>query len=287
MSNNSQWIREVDTASFQQEVVEESLKVPVIVDFWAAWCEPCKQLAPLLEKLAVEYDGKFILAKVNIETAQEIATAFGVSSIPYVVALYQGQLVNQFQGMLPEADLRTWLDSVLPSRLQELLTSGMAVEKTDPKAAEVAYAEAAELEPTNDLIQVRLAVVLLAQKRDDEARAIIEKLAERGYLEPEAEAVQSELLLRAEAAEEGGVEQARAAVAANPDDYSYYLKLADALAVENKHREALDLCIDVITKNKLGVGLEAKETMLQIFDTLGAQSTLVGEYRRKLATLLY
>ena len=182
----SQWIINVNSQTFQQEVIERSMQVPVVIDFWADWCEPCKTLMPLLDKLATEYDGKFLLAKVNIEASQEVAQAFGVSSIPFVAAVFQGQVVNQFQGLLPEDQIREWLTSFLPSRAQELVTQGMALEETDPKGAETAYVEALELEPEADIIKVRLAIVLLAQNRDEEALTIITKLEERGYLEPEA-----------------------------------------------------------------------------------------------------
>ncbi len=283
----SQWIINVNPQTFQQEVIERSMQMPVVIDFWADWCEPCKTLMPLLDKLATEYDGKFLLAKVNIEASQELAQAFGVSSIPFVAAVFQGQVVNQFQGLLPEDQIREWLTTFLPSRAQELVTQGMALEESDPKAAEAAYVEALELEPEADIIKVRLAIVILAQNRDDEALAIITKLEERGYLEPEAESVKSQLELRASAAESGGVEEARTAVAANPEDLSLHLALADALAVDNKHRDALEECLKIVERDKLGVGQDAKETMVKIFDMLGNQSQLVSEYRRKLSTLLY
>ncbi|VAX42259.1 FIG000875: Thioredoxin domain-containing protein EC-YbbN [hydrothermal vent metagenome] len=283
----SQWIINVNSQTFQQEVIEQSMRLPVVIDFWAEWCEPCKTLMPLLDKLAIEHDGKFLLAKVNIEESQEVAGAFGISSIPFVAAVFQGEIVNQFQGLLPEAQIREWLETFLPSRAQELMTQGMALEETDPQAAEAAYVEALGLEPDVDAIKVRLAIVILAQNRDDEAREIITKLEERGYLEPEAEVVKSQLELRATAAEAGGVEEARAAVAANPENLSLQLILADALAVANKHREALEKCIELIQKDKSGIGQDAKETMVKIFDMLGPQSQLVSEFRRKLATLLY
>ena len=275
------------TATFEKDVVQRSMECPVVVDFWATWCEPCRQLAPLLEKLAEEFAGKFLLAKVNIDESSEIAGAFGVQSIPFVVAVFQGQAVDQFMGLLPEPKLREWLQSFLPSPAQELFKKGQEIEADDPAAAEKYYREALELDPDENTIRIHLARVLLTQQRDDECRLIIAKLAERGFLEPEAERIKSELDLRAEAEEAGGLTEARKAAQANPDDYHLQLQLADALAVANKHEEALELCLSLIERDKAGIGPEAKETMVKIFDVLGPQSEFVGIYRRKLATAWY
>ena len=129
--------------------------------------------------------------------------------------------------------------------------------------------------------------MLLKLNLDDESRKIIADLESRGYLEPEAEKVKSQLELRAAAAEAGPLDEARKSAAAAPSDLNLQLKLSDALAVANRHEEALQILLDIIRKDKAGVGVEAKNTMIRIFDTLGAGSELVGTYRRKLATALY
>jgi putative thioredoxin len=157
----------------------------------------------------------------------------------------------------------------------------------DPKAALAAYREAAALDAKNDAVRIGLARVLLKLNQDDECRKIIADLEARGYLEPEAEKVKSQLELRAAAAEAGPVDEARKAVAAAPDDLSLQIKLADALAVANRHEEALQLCLAIVQKDRTELGAEAKKTMLRIFDTLGPGSDLVSTFRRKLATALY
>jgi len=287
VAETSSWIVNTTAATFEKDVIARSMEVPVVVDFWAPWCEPCRQLAPLLEKLANEQSGKFVLVKVDIDQAPEIAQAFGVQSIPYVVALREGQPVDNFMGILPEDQLREWLKSILPLPAEQLLKEGLALEPDDPKAAEAKYREAAHLMPDVDTIQLRLAAVLLAQRRADECSRIITKLEERGFLEPEAEKIKSQLELIEAAAEAGGVDEARKAAAANPDDLSLRIKLADALAVSNKHEEALQICLDVIRQDRTGAGVEAKEAMVKMFDMLGPGSELTSEYRRKLATALY
>jgi putative thioredoxin len=283
----SPWISDTTTPRFEADVIRASLERPMIVDFWAPWCGPCRQLTPILEKLTAEFAGRFQLVKVNIDENPEVAQAVGVQSIPHVVAFRDQQIVSEFVGVHPEEKLREWLNSILPSKAEELLKKGRALEATDAKGALAAYREAAALDAENAAIKIALARVQLKLNLDDEARKIIADLESRGFLEPEAEKVKSQLELRAAAAEAGPLDEARKSAAANPADLNLQLKLADALAVANRHEEALKILLDIIQKDKTGVGVEAKNTMVRIFDTLGTGSELVGTYRRKLATALY
>jgi putative thioredoxin len=287
VSANSPWIKEITTERFEAEAIRASAERPIVVDFWATWCQPCRQLGPLLEKLAVEFNGRFQLMKVNVDENQELAAAFGVQSIPYVVALRDGRVASEFVGVHPEEKLREWLGALLPSKAEELLKKGESLEETDPKGASAAYREAAALDPKLDAARIALARVLLKLNQDDECRKTIAELESRGYLEPEAEKVKSQLELRAAAAEAGPFDEARKAATAAPDDLSLQLKLADALAVANRHEEALQICLAIVQKDKSALGTEAKSTMLRIFDALGPGSDLISVYRRKLATALY
>ncbi len=287
MTEPSPWICDATTASFDADVIQRSLEVPVVVDFWATWCEPCRQLSPILEKLAEQHNGRFVLVKVNVDQSADIAAAFGVQSIPHVFAIRDGRPVNHFQGLLPEDQLREWLASFLPSPAEELVKQATALEESDPAAAEAKYREAAQLDPDNHQIKIHLARVLLARNREHECLQVIEKLEERGYLEPEAERIKSQLDILTSAEEAGSVEEARKAAEAAPDDLSLQLKLADALAAARAYEEAFEICLRLIEQDKTGIGVQAKETMVTIFDMLGSSSELVGTYRRRLATLLY
>jgi putative thioredoxin len=287
MAESSPWITETTAETFEKDVVQASQERVIIVDFWAPWCEPCRQLMPILERLAQENAGRFQLVKVNIDEQPDIAQAFQVQSIPHVAALAEGQIIDQFQGVLPEDELRGWVSRLVPSRTDELLREGESLEADDPGGAETRYREAADLSPEDDRIKVALARVTLAQDRDDEAAKIIAELEKRGYLEPDAERVKSELELRSVAEEAGGLVEIRKAVEESPDDLSLKLKLADTLAVERKHEEALEICLTLIELDKSGVGKDAKETMVKIFDLLGPSSELTTIYRRRLATAWY
>ena len=287
MADPSPWIFDVKTDEFEQQVIHKSSEVPIIVDFWAPWCQPCQLLAPIIEQAVNDAAGKLLLAKVNIDDNPELAQMMGVQSIPVVVAFFEGQVIDHFQGVLPEDQLKEWLARLVPSKAAELFKEALELLESDPAAAELKLREALELEPS-DTIRIYLAQTLLAQNRDEECGRIITELEARGFLEPEAEKIKSQLEMRADAEESGGVQQARETAEANPGDLSLQVVLAEALAVDNKHREAFEILLAVATQDRGGEnGDKARQQMVKLFDVLGAGSELVSEYRRKLATALY
>ena len=267
--------------------MQRSLDVPVILDFWAPWCQPCQQLAPILEKLAAESAGEFVLAKINTDEQPQLAQAFGVQSLPMVVAFVQGQPVDQFVGLLTEAQIREWLAPLKPTPAQTLARQAAALVETNPQAAESKYREALALAPEEDSLKACLASVLLKQDRLDECQVMIDSLAQRGFLEPEVERIKMELEVRTAAAESGGVDQARKTAEADPANLILKVRLADALAASSQHRKALELCLEVVLQDVSEARAEAKETMIKIFAILGPASELTGEFRRKLSTALY
>ena len=284
---SSPFVINVTMTTFQQEVMQRSLEGLVVLDFWAPWCQPCQQLAPVLEKLAAEFAGKFTLAKVNTDAEPNIAQAFGIQSLPTVVAFAGGQPVDQFQGMLTEEQIRQWLAPLLPSPAQILAREAAALVETDPQAAEVKYREALALVPDQDVLKICLASVLLKQGRLDECGSLIAALEQRGFLEPDAERIKSELEVRVASAESGGVEEARKTAEADPTNLVLQVRVADALAASSQHRKALELCLEIVQQDFGDARTAAKETMVNIFSILGPASELTSEFRRKLSTALY
>ena len=287
MAAPSAWIIEPTVETFEKEVVERSMTVPVVMDFWATWCQPCLQLAPILEKLANEYQGQFILAKVETEKNPELAGAFGVQSIPLVVAIREGRPVDAFQGALSEKQVREWLTRILPSETERLIGEAASLEGTSPSEAETKYRRVLELEPESGPALIGLGRVLLAKGKIDEVQTLVDKLEARGYMEAEAEQLKSQLALKAAAASfSGDIDKAREAASRDPQDMDRQVELAEALAASGKYEEALDLCLAHIARDKAGAGVRAKEAVLTILGSM-TDHELAGQYRRKLATLLY
>lgn len=286
MSEPSPYILEARRETFQQEVAERSREVPVVLDFWAAWCQPCRMLTPVLERLAREYAGRFLLVKVNTEEMPEMAQAFGVTSIPAVYALRDGQILDAFAGVQPEATIRAFLDRLLPSNAEQLAAEAVRLEAEDPRGAIARYTAALGEDPNLAAARIGLGRVYLSLNRPDEARAQIEALERRGFLEPEAETLKARLVLQAGGTEAGGVAAARAALAANPGDRHSQFQLAEALAAAGQYAEALELGLDLVERDRAGVGEEARKLMLAVFQTLPADDPLAADFRRRLSFVL-
>jgi putative thioredoxin len=282
----SSWVIEVTSANFEREVIERSSEVPVVVDFWAEWCAPCRMLGPLLERLAEEYGGQFVLAKIDTDGEAELAQQFGVRSIPTVYGLRDGQAVDGFVGAQSETAIRAWLDRLMPTPIERLAAEARRLEASDPRAAEAKYNEMLALDPDSTRAQTGLARVALDQGRLDEAEARIVAMERQGFLEPEAEKVKAELGLHLQAQGAGGVEAARAALAEHPDDRNLQFQLAEALAASGQYDDALAICLELVERDRRGVGERARQTMIAIFQLLPADSELVTEFQRQLSMVL-
>lgn len=288
MSESKPAIISTTMDTFRQDVIQQSQERPVVVDFWAEWCGPCRQLMPLLEKLATEMKGAFCLVKVNVDELPEIAGAFGVQSIPFVVAMSGGQPIAHFAGLKSESQLRAWLQEFLPSPAVEAWERGQQCEAEGRIAdAELEYRRAAELEPGEATFRIAQARVLLELNRDQESREIIEELEKRGYLEPEATVLKEQLELRSQVEDSGGVVAARLALERNPGDLQAKLQLAEAFGADSRFEEACELLLEIVRADRGGLGTQAKEVMVGLLTVMGSKSKLASDYRRKLATAFY
>jgi len=286
MSTNKPHVVETTLQSFDQDVIQRSADQPVVLDFWAEWCAPCRTLGPILERLAEEYDGRFTLVKANTEEVSQIASAFGVRSIPAVFGLSNGRVRDSFVGVLSETAIREFIDRLMPTPAEILVKEARDLETTNLPGAEAKYREALTLDDKDPMTKIGLARTLLGQNRLEESQGLLTELERRGFLEPEAEKLKAELLLRTQGEATGGVDEARAALAANPTDLSLKFALAEALAAAHQYEEALDICLELVERDRKGVGEQARKTMLAIFQLLGG-SELVGTYQRKLAAVLF
>ena len=282
----SQFSFDVSIEEFEAKVIQASLQVPVVIDFWAPWCGPCQTLKPMLEKLAEEYAGRFLLAKVNSDENPELSQHFGVRSIPSVKVLYQGQLVDEFNGALPEGQIRAFLDRIaLPAaggNLREEAAALVAAGQLDEALAKLS--EASREKPGDEGIRLDAIDVLMQLGRNDEAGQLL--AADYTQAADRANALRARLALAAGAADTTGLE---AKLAANPDDHAIRLELARAYAGQIRFREALDNALEVVVRDRFFDEGAGRKALLQIFEALGGSEQhddLVREFRRKLSAAL-
>ena len=285
--HSSPHIHDATSETFEQEVMVRSQDVPVVIDFWAPWCDPCRQLAPVLEKLVDEANGRWHLVRIDIDACQDLAMAFQVQSIPLLVAFVDGQPVDSLPGVAPEEGLREWLSRFIPSEVSILVEAGEALEADNPADAAAKYREALSLEPDNAQVKIRLARVAMVLEDHGGARALVSELEQRGYLEPEAEALRDQLELTESATQTGGVAEARKACEEDPSDDLLRVKLAEALATDRQFDEAISICLDVVERDRDGVGQQARDALVTLFGMPTVDAELVSQSRRRLATLLY
>ncbi|MCL4106858.1 UNVERIFIED_CONTAM: hypothetical protein GTU68_046252 [Idotea baltica] len=243
---------------------------------------------PILENLAVEFDGRFILMKINVDEQPELAGAFGVQSVPFVIAMVDGQPVSQLPGVVAEPELKEWLESFLPSEAVEAYNAALQLEEAGEldKACEL-LTEAVRLDPDTTIFQIALGRILLALDQDQECTELIERLESRGFLEPEAQQIKGQLEMKSVVEDSGGITAAKESLAADPNNSDLKVHLAEALGVEKRYAEACDLLLDVISIDRTEVRDKAKDVMVTVLAGMGPKSALAGDYRRRLATAFY
>lgn len=281
-TEKSMWVVNTTDEDFETIVFEGSKERLVVVDFWAEWCAPCRALGPVLEKLADEFAGRFLLAKANTDNAQRAAAEFQVSGIPAVFAMIDGNIVDSFQGAMPEAAIRDWIHKQLAGTL---LLDAKRLAATDAVAAEAKLREILEQAPNDSPALILLAEVLLSQQRSDECREIIESLEKRGFLESSAEKVKAALELNSKAGM--SIDAARANAQSDPKNFELQLRLAEVLAGHLQYEEAFEICLSLVAQDRKLTGEKARALMVDVFRVLPEDSELTRDYRRKLSMALY
>lgn len=279
---------EVDEASFEREVIDRSYLLPVLVDFWAPWCGPCRVLGPLLERLAHAANGAWVLAKLDTQQNQNLALQYRITGIPAVKAFVDGRVVDEFMGALPEAQVRAFIEAILPSEADRQAEAAMAYEAAgDLPGAEAAYRAALAADAMHAAALLGLGRVLFNTERYEEAAQQFDQVP---YPSPERSAAESwaaKARFKASSAVTGDETDTRRRVAENPDDMDARLALATLLAARGEYRDALEGLLVVLQRNRDAQHDRAHEKMLEIFRALGDEDPLTQEYRPRLAALLW
>jgi putative thioredoxin len=276
----------VDAANFREVVLEGSKSAPVVIDFWAPWCAPCRALAPVLEKLAQEYAGKFTLAKINSDENQELATAMGVRGIPAVKAVVDGSVVDEFVGALPERQVRDFIERVLPSPSALLHRQAQAHIAAGQYEQALAALEAAlALDARNLPAMTDQLEVLLHLERFEQARALLDILEPSSPGDTRVARLKAELQFAAEPRADAASLQAR--VRDDPGDLNARLALARHHVQLQDYEAAFEQLLEVVRRDRRFGDESGRKTMVELFNLLGHEHELVGKYRRLLSAALY
>lgn len=285
-------IKDSSEATFMQDVIEASREVPVIVDFWAPWCGPCKTLGPALEAAVTEAKGKVRMVKVNVDENQMIAGQLRIQSIPTVYAFWQGQPVDGFQGALPGSEIKKFID-----RIAALAGDGglsEAIEAAEAMLAEGAAVDAAETfaailgeEPENAAAYGGLIRAHLALGNLDQAEAFAANAPKAIAGSKEVEAARAQIELAKQAANAGPVTELEAAVAADPGNHQARFDLAAALLAANRTDEAVDQLLELFRRDRDWNDGAAKTQLFTIFDALTPKDPIVLKGRRKLSSMIF
>jgi putative thioredoxin len=278
---------ETGTEAFERDVLQASQNVPVLVDFWAPWCAPCRVLKPILEKRAGEYQGRFLLAKVNSDEHPQLSARFGVRGIPNVKAFVDGKLADEFTGALPESGVRAFIDRLIPTPGEKLRRTARAlVNQGDFDEAERQLRSGLELDPGNQALRLDLVELLLAKNSQVEADELFAPIPERERDE-RADRLYSVLALWKKSQQLPPVDELEAKLAANPDDLHSRLALGERLFADKRFEPALAALLEVVRKDRGALRTSARKLMVEVFKLAEDQDELVGKYRKLLAGALY
>ena len=284
-------IKDSDTNNFSTDVIDQSTKIPVVVDFWAPWCGPCKQLSPTLDKLAREYGGKIQLVKINVDENQELATQMRVQSIPMVVAFKDGQPVDGFAGALPESQLRQFFEKLTGSEgspiEQALEKASMMVANGDTQNAAEIYSQILAQDPTNATSHAGVAKCLIEAEGIEKAQAYLKGLDADMLNKEEVKSVLAAIDLEHASTDTEETDSLRQKLATSPDDPQLRYDLAIALYGDGCSEEAINILVELVKTHKTWNEEAARAQLLKIFEALGHSDPITIEGRRKLSVVIF
>ena len=294
--NKDSVIIEVITENFMTDVIEKSKETPVIVDFWAPWCEPCKQLTPVIEKIVREKKGNVILAKMNIDESPEVAQQLKIQSIPAVMAFNEGQPVDGFIGVQPEKNITEFINKISSlknsSTIEENIIAGKKyINDGDIETASLVFSEILKIEPENISAKSMLARCLLRNNQIDEAENIINNLPASAESNQDFISVRSEVEIFKNAKNNPisneQEDKLRVDIDKNPNNQQLKLDLAKLLLAKGENENAINELLKIIEFDPKWNDGEARKQLIEIFNILGNENILVTEGRKKLSTMLF
>ncbi|MBS1136346.1 MAG: thioredoxin [Proteobacteria bacterium] len=278
---------DVTVKDFQTQVIDASKKAPVLVDFWAPWCGPCRALGPVLEKLAAEYGGRFILAKVNSDENQSLARQYGVRGIPNVKAFANGELADEFTGALPETQVREFIDRLLPSPAEPLRQQALAAKaRGETDATRKLLLQAITLDPRHEAARLDLVDLMIDAKDIEEARRLLDEIADRARDAVRVDALRARLQLVANSGSGADRASLERKIAADPADLEAHFELANLLALHQDYGPAMEQLLEIVRRERGFRDDAARKTLINLFNLLGSDNALVREYRSRLAAAL-
>ena len=284
-------IKDSDTNNFSTDVIDQSTKIPVVVDFWAPWCGPCKQLSPTLDKLAREYGGKIQLVKINVDENQELATQMRVQSIPMVVAFKDGQPVDGFAGALPESQLRQFFEKLTGSEgspiEQALEKASMMVANGDTQNAAEIYSQILAQDPINAASHAGVAKCLIEAEGIEKAQAYLKGLDADILNKEEVKSVLAAIDLEHASTDTEETDSLRQKLDTRPDDPQLRYDLAIALYGDGCSEEAINILVELVKTHKTWNEEAARAQLLKIFEALGHSDPITIEGRRKLSVVIF
>jgi len=281
------YIFDVDESNFHGVVVENSHKLPVLVDFWADWCQPCQSLIPILHKIAEDLAGQVVLAKVNSDQQQQLAQQYGVRSLPTVKLFMNGEVVDEFTGALPESEIRAMLDKYIERESDRIMAAAYAEhEKGNADAAVALMKQAADSDPENIRVQVIYLRVLMEHGEQDEALQRLERLPSNIQADAALQGIRAQLDIMAKVGD-ASLEELRARIEANENDFEAREKLSAVLMTQGDYQPALHQLFEIMKRDRSYNDDAGRKGLIKIFEILGNENPLVGEYRRRMSSLLF
>ncbi len=286
--SESPYIHNVSMQDFQNLVLEKSINKPVLVDFWADWCQPCQTIMPMLAKLAEEYDGKFELAKVDADKEQELAAHFGIKSLPTMKLFYQGQIVDEKLGAVPESEIREMLDKHIVSESDQFMKAAMmSYEQGQTEKALEMLNHALAKDPDNADLKVTIAQMVNAQGDVESALALLDSLDSEGQKLDAVIKLRAEIKLAEQLADLPDFDEIEQRLAQNPLDLDALLQKSRHLTARGEYDDAMTCLLTIMRNDRSFEDDIGRVSLLELFDLLGGEHPSVQTYRRKLFTLLH